>query len=94
VAPNYSRRTVVFQTGTRSVKSTTLGTTVTYARWRTVATETLGARSTATYRLRPAARGTYFIHVLFAGGTRYVAKPGYGANHVAASSRWITVVVR
>lgn len=94
VTPSFRGSPVKFQTGARHSMTSGLGTSVWFTNLRTRKTKALGAGSKTTWTCTPTAKGTYYWRVSFGGGSRYVSKAGYGANHVPAVSRWLKIVVK
>jgi len=94
VAPDHAGYAVKFQTGTRNVMTTQWGTNIWFTNVTTKKTKDLGAGSKAVWTWTPTKRGTYYWNVAFGGSKKYVAKTGYGANHVGSMSRWLKIVVR
>jgi hypothetical protein len=94
VEPSHRDFAVKFQTGKRNSMTTAWGTSVWYTNVSTKKAKDLGSGSKTTWTWTPAKRGTYYWHVAFGGSKKYVAKAGYGANHVPNVSRWLKIVVK
>lgn len=94
VTPSFTGLPVKFQTGKRNRMTTSLGTTVWFTNLSTKKKKALGSGSKTTWTWSPTKKGTYYWHVSFGGSSRYLAKVGYGAKHVANVSRWLKIVVK
>jgi hypothetical protein len=94
VTPSYKGAPVRFQTGARHSMTALWGTSVWFTNLSTKKKKALGTGSKTTWTWSPTKKGTYYFRVSFGGGTRYVGRAGYGANHVPAGSRWMKIVVK